>query len=73
MSNKYLTPSVSELYRAPRMGDTDPMHDPMHRGILSTLNARIDFLHHQNKIGESVALQIFNTARRTVIEQITEN
>lgn len=67
----YLTPSCHELYRAPRGG----IRQISNLGIptVSRANARIDYLHDNNRIGESQALEVLNTARLTVSETIQLN
>jgi hypothetical protein len=83
MNKKYYTPMVSDLYRAPRsIGDINDPNDrdkaiqnsvDFKRTLLSSINARIDYLTDSNKIGEAQALQIFDTARKVVIETIQLN
>lgn len=71
MTNKYLTPSPSELYQAPRGGFI--LLDQLDIARLSRINAMIDSLNDNNNIGESQALEIFQMARITVAESVTLN
>lgn len=71
MNNKYLTPNVSDLYRAPR-GDISSI---VSLGIdkVSKINALIDYRNDTNSIGESQAIELLSMVRKIVSEQITLN
>lgn len=84
MNKKYLTPSVSELYKAPIIeGDIvnnsedrlkyAELSNQLGHSLLSKLNALIDVKHQFGNITQDEAIAVFNTARLTVIETVQLN
>lgn len=63
---KYFTPSISELYQAPRPKGFS-------KGLLSLINARIDFMKDTDQITRDQAMAVFETARTTLPDNITLN
>lgn len=68
MSNKYLTPNVSDLTEAPR--DRDVLFS---YATISQMNALIDFKAQHGQIDQVTALTLFNVARLTAAERVTNN